>query len=163
MMVGLLLYGYSPGRLLFAALGAGVRGADGLMAVSGLNKPDFRTIGEFRRRHLKALSGLFVQVLKLCQAAGLVKLGHVAVDGTKLKANASRHKAMSYGRMERAEPKLAAEVDAWLRRAAAADRAEDAEYGVERAVTRRRIGWPTRRCGCAHPEAKAAAGGRRLG
>jgi hypothetical protein len=102
------------------------------MAVTGLNKPDFRTIAEFRRRHLAALSDLFVQVLRLCQSAGLVKLGHVAVDGTKLKANASRHKAMSYGRMKTAEPKLQAEVAAWLRQAEAADRAEDAEHGADR-------------------------------
>lgn len=101
------------------------------MAVTGLNKPDFRTIAEFRRRHLAALSALFVQVLRLCQSAGLVKLGHVAVDGTKLKANASRHKAMSYGRMKQAEPKLAAEVAAWLRQAEVADAAEDAAHGVD--------------------------------
>ena len=71
-----------------------------------------------------------MQVLRLCQSAGLVKLGHVAVDGTKLKANASRHKAMSYGRMKEVEPKLAAEVAAWLKKAEAADGAEDAEYGA---------------------------------
>ena len=68
----------------------------------------------FRRRHLKALGDLFVQVLKLCRAAGLVKLGHVALDGTKMQANASLHKAMSYGRMRDTENKLSAEVSAWL-------------------------------------------------
>ncbi len=73
-----------------------------------------------------------MQVLKLCQSAGLVKLGHVAVDGTKLKANASRHKAMSYGRMKQSEAKLAAEVAAWLKAAEAADAAEDAEFGADR-------------------------------
>ena len=78
---------------------------------------DFRTIAEFRKRHLVALSDLFVQVLRLCRAAGLVAFAHVAVDGTKLKANASRHKAMSYGRMKTAKPALAAEVEAWLERA----------------------------------------------
>lgn len=103
-----------------------------MMAVTGLNRPDFRTIAEFRRRHLQAIAGLFVQVLKLCQAAGLVKLGHVAVDGTKLKANASRHKAMSYGRMKTAEPKLAAEVADWLAQAEAADKAEDGQFGADR-------------------------------
>jgi hypothetical protein len=77
------------------------------------------------KRHLKARAGLFPQVLKLCRAAGLVKLGHVALDGTKIKANASRHKAMSYGRMKQTEQRLAAEVQAWLARAAAADAAED--------------------------------------
>jgi hypothetical protein len=102
------------------------------MAVTGLNRPDFRTISDFRKRHLAALSDLFVQVLRLCQAAGLVKLGHVAVDGTKLKANASRHKAMSYGRMKTTEPKLAAEVAAWLAQAEAADKAEDGEHAADR-------------------------------
>jgi hypothetical protein len=70
------------------------------MSIVGLDRPDFRTIADFRKRHLKALSDLFVQVLLLCEKAGLVKLGHVACDGTKMKANASKHKAMSYGRME---------------------------------------------------------------
>ena len=69
------------------------------MAVTGMQRPDFRTISDFRKRHLAALAGLFVQVLRLCRRAGLVKLGHVALDGTKLAANASRHKAMSCGRM----------------------------------------------------------------
>jgi transposase len=132
MMVALLLYGYSRGVYSSRRLAQGCEERVDFMAVTGLNRPDFRTISEFRRRHLAALSGLFVQVLKLCQAAGLVKLGHVAVDGTKLKANASRHKAMSYGRMKTAEPKLAAEVAQWLARAEAADAAEDGEHGAER-------------------------------
>lgn len=129
MMVALLLYGYSRGVYSSRRLAQACEERVDFMAVTGLNRPDFRTISEFRRRHLKALSELFVQVLKLCQAAGLVKLGHVAVDGTKLKANASRHKAMSYGRMKQVEPKLAAEVRAWLDQAEAADLAEDGEHG----------------------------------
>lgn len=132
MMVALLLYGYSRGVYSSRRLGQACEERVDFMAVTGLNKPDFRTIAEFRRRHLGALSELFVQVLRLCQSAGLVKLGHVAVDGTKLKANASRHKAMSYGRMKTTEPKLAAEVEAWLQAAEAQDRAEDAEHGAER-------------------------------
>lgn len=131
MMVALLLYGYSRGVYSSRRLAQACEERMDFIAVTGLNKPDFRTIAEFRRRHLKALSDLFVQVLKLCQSAGLVKLGHVAVDGTKLKANASRHKAMSYGRMRTAEPKLAAEVAAWLKTAEAQDRAEDAEHGAD--------------------------------
>jgi transposase len=131
MMVALLLYAYSRGVYSSRRIAQACEERVDFMAVTGLNKPDFRTISEFRRRHLAALAGLFAQVLKLCQAAGLVKLGHVAVDGTKLKANASRHKAMSYGRMKQAEPKLKAEVEAWLRQAEAADRAEDAEHGAE--------------------------------
>src|SRR5271166_5750377 len=99
------------------------------MAVTGLSHPDFRTISEFRKRHLGALSGLFVQVLGLCRKAGLVKLGHVALDGTKIKANASKHKAMSYGRMRGAEEKLAAEVAGWMKKAAAQDAAEDRQHG----------------------------------
>ena len=114
MMTALLLYGYSRGVYSSRRLAQACEERVDFMAVTGLNKPDFRTISEFRRRHLTALSDLFVQVLRLCQSAGLVKLGHVAVDGTKLKANASRHKAMSYGRMKTAEPKLAAEVAAWM-------------------------------------------------
>ena len=110
MMVALLLYGYSRGVYSSRRLAQACEERVDFMAVTGLNRPDFRTVSDFRRRHLGALSDLFVQVLRLCQAAGLVKLGHVAVDGTKLKANASRHKAMSYGRMKQVEPKLAAEA-----------------------------------------------------
>lgn len=132
MMVALLLYGYSRGVYSSRRLSQACEERVDFMAVAGLNRPDFRTISEFRRRHLKALSELFVQVLRLCQAAGLVTLGHVAVDGTKLKANASRHKAMSYGRMKTAEPKLAAEVAAWMAAAETADAAEDAEHGWQR-------------------------------
>jgi transposase len=130
MMVALLLYGYARGVYSSRRLAQACEERVDFMAVTGLNKPDFRTISEFRRRHLKALSGLFVQVLQLCQSAGLVKLGHVAVDGTKVKANASRHKAMSYGRMKQVEPKLAAEVADWLRKAESADAAEDVEHGA---------------------------------
>ena len=131
MMVALLLYGYSRGVYASRRLAQACEERVDFMAVTGLNKPDFRTISEFRRRHLQALSELFVQVLRLCQSAGLVQLGHVAVDGTKLKANASRHKAMSYGRMKQSEPKLAAEVEAWLKAAEAQDAADDAEFGAD--------------------------------
>jgi hypothetical protein len=89
-------------------------------------------LSEFRRRHLKALGGLFVQVLKLAEKAGLVKLGHVALDGTKIRANASKHKAMSYDRMKKRQAELAAEVDHWLQAAEAADREEDALHGDRR-------------------------------
>ena len=131
MMVALLLYGYSRGVYSSRRLAQACEERVDFMAVTGMNRPDFRTISQFRQRHLQALSALFVQVLRLCQAAGLVKLGHVAVDGTKVKANASRHKAMSYGHMKQAEPKLASQVAAWLREAQAADRAEDAEHGAD--------------------------------
>jgi Transposase DDE domain len=100
--------------------------------VTALDRPDFRTVSEFRRRHLAALADLFVQVLALCRRAGLVGLGHVAVDGTKLRANASKHKAMSYGRMGPAEAELAAEVEGWLAQAEGTDAAEDAALGAGR-------------------------------
>ncbi len=132
MMVALLLYGYSRGVCSSRQLARACEERVDFMAVTGLNKPDFRTISEFRRRHLAALSALFLQVLRLCRQAGLVRLGHVAIDGTKLKANASRHKAMSYGRMKQAEAKLAAEIAGWLGQAERADRAEDAEHGADR-------------------------------
>jgi hypothetical protein len=95
--------------------------------------PDHSTISEFRRRHLSALAELFQQALQLCQKAGLVKLGHVAIDGTKIQANASKHKAMSYGRMGEAEQKLRAEVEQLLKRAEETDAAEDARFGVGQA------------------------------
>jgi hypothetical protein len=102
-----------------------------MMIVAG-DPPDFRTISAFRRRHLKALAALFVQVLQLAEKAGLVKLGHVALDGTKIKANASKHKAMSYDRMKKREAELAAEVDRWLKAADAADAEEDRLHGTKR-------------------------------
>ena len=132
MLVALLLYGYSRGLYSSRQLARACEERVDVMAVTGLNRPDFRTISDFRKRHLAALSDLFVQVLRLCRAAELVGLGHVAVDGTKLRANASRHKAMSYQHMLRQEAKLAAEVQSWLERAEAADAAEDAEHGPER-------------------------------
>ena len=126
MLVALLLYGYSRGIYSSRQLARACEERVDVMAVTGLNKPDFRTGSDFRKRHLPALQQLFVQVLRLCQAAGLVRLGHVAVDGTKLRANASKHKAMSYKHMVSQEPRLAAEVASWLDQA---DAAEDAELG----------------------------------
>lgn len=132
MMTALLLHGYASGIYSSRRIArAAVERADFMMIVAG-DPPDFRTISEFRRRHLKALAGLFVQVLKLAEKAGLVKLGHVALDGTKIKANASKHKAMSYERMKKREAELAAEVERWLKAAAAADAEEDKLYGSKR-------------------------------
>src|ERR687898_3485786 len=102
------------------------------MMIVALDPPDFRTVSDFRKRHLKALSELFVQVLQVAQTAGLVGLGHVALDGTKLRANASKHKAMSYARMGPAEAELAADVEGWLAQAEGADAAEDATLGADR-------------------------------
>jgi len=132
MMTALLLHGYASGLYSSRRLAkAAVERADFMMIVAG-DPPDFRTISEFRKRHLPALAGLFVQVLKLAQKAGLVKLGHVALDGTKIKANASKHKAMSYEHMKKREAELAAEVDRWLEAAEAADAQEDKLYGSKR-------------------------------
>jgi transposase len=131
MLVALLLYGYSRGIYSSRQLARACEERVDMMAVTGLNKPDFRTISTFQRRHLVVLRGRFVQVLRLCQTVGLVKLGHVAVDGTKLRANASRHKAMSYKRMAEQERSLEAEVKAWLDQAQAADAAEDAQHGAD--------------------------------
>jgi transposase len=132
MMVALLLYAYSRGVYSSRRIAQACEERVDFMAVTALNRPDFRTIAAFRQRHLKALGDLFIQVLKLCRAAGLVKLGHVALDGTKVQANASVHKAMSYGRMREAEKKLTAEVAAWFARAEASDGAEDREHGAAR-------------------------------
>ena len=132
MMVALLLYGYSRGVYSSRRVERACEERVDFMAVTAMNRPDFRTIAEFRRRHLQALGALFVQVLQLCRAAGLAKLGHVALDGTKVAANASKHKAMSYGRMREAEAKLAAEVAAWFARAEAVDAEEDRVHGAER-------------------------------
>jgi transposase len=132
MLVALLLYGHSRGLYSSRQLARACEERVDVMAVTGLNRPDFRTISDFRKRHLAALGDLFVQVLRLCRAAGLVRLGHVAIDGTKLRANANRNRAMSYGRMAAAEAKLAAEVAAWFARAEAADLAEDTAHGSDR-------------------------------
>jgi len=132
MMTALLLNAYASGVYGSRRIARASRErADFMMIVAG-DAPDFRTISEFRRRHLEALSGLFVQVLRLAEKAGLVKLGHVSLDGTKIKANASRHKAMSYAYMKKREAALKAEVDRWLAAAEAADREEDRLYGEKR-------------------------------
>src|SRR5215470_8168737 len=132
LMTALLLHGYASGIYSSRRIAkSAVERADFMMIVAG-DPPDFRTISEFRRRHLKALAVLFVQVLKLAEKAGLVKLGHVALDGTKIKANASKHKAMSYDRMKKREAELQAEVDRWLKAAEAADAEEDKLYGDRR-------------------------------
>jgi transposase len=132
MMVALLLYAYSRGVYSSRRIAQACEERVDFMAVTAMNQPDFRTIAKFRQRHLKALSDLFVQVLKLCRAAGLVKLGHVALDGSKVQANASVHKAMSYGRMLETEKRLTAAVLAWFARAEATDAEEDRTHGSDR-------------------------------
>ncbi len=130
MMTALLLYGYCSGLYSSRRIARACRERTDFMMIVALDAPDFRTISDFRKRHLGALQGLFVQVLRLCETAGLVKLGHVALDGTKIKANASKHKAMSYQRMVKREQELDAEVGRWLEAAEAADAEEDAKFGA---------------------------------
>jgi transposase len=132
MMVAVLLYSYCCGIYSSRRIAKACRERVDFMSIAALDPPDFRTISDFRKRHLKTLSELFVQVLKLCEKAGLVKLGHVALDGTKIKANASKHKAMSYERMEARATELEAEVAKWLSAAEAADAEEDKTHGQDK-------------------------------
>jgi transposase len=125
MMVALLLHSYASGLYSSRRIAKACRERTDFIMIAALDPPDFRTISDFRKRHLRALAALFLQVLKLCEKAGLVKLGHVALDGTKIKANASKHKAMSYERMKKREAELQAEVDRMLAAAEAADAQED--------------------------------------
>jgi len=131
LMTGLLLYAYCLGTPSSRKIARLCERDLGYRIVSADQQPNFHTISEFRRIHLKALNGLFVQVLHLAREAGLVKLGHVAVDGTKVKANASKHKAMSYARMCEKEAQYAKEVAGLLKRAQETDEAEDREYGSD--------------------------------
>jgi len=128
MMVAMLLYAYTQGVFSSRKIAKACIERMDFAAVTGFQKPDFRTISLFRRRHLQALAGLFQQVLVLCRAAGLVTLGHVALDGTKVKANASKHKAMSYDRMEKAENEFAEVVKGWLDQAEITDLGEDSRF-----------------------------------
>ena len=132
MMVSLLQYGYCRGVYSSRGLERGCAERVDFMAVTGMARPDHSTIAEFRKRHREALARLFVQVLQLCEEAKLVKLGHVALDGTKVKANASKHRAMSYKRMKEQEPRLAAEVKRWLDEADRVDAEEDEKYGKDK-------------------------------
>lgn len=132
MMVTLLLYAYCTGKPSSRKIERATYEDVAYRVLAGDQHPDHDSIAAFRQRHLRALAGLFVQVLQLCEAAGLVKLGHVVLDGTKIKANASKHKAMSYERMCAKEKELEAEVARLLEQAQQVDAAEDAEYGTGR-------------------------------
>jgi transposase len=132
MLVKVLFYAYAVGIPASRQIARELEEDVAFRVLAANQQPDFRTISDFRQQHLAALTGLFVQVLKLCQRAGLVTLGHIALDGTKLQANASKHKAMSYERMVNEEARLQAEVDALLHAADAADTQDDATYGPDR-------------------------------
>ncbi|MGB5241029.1 MAG: IS1182 family transposase [Prochlorococcaceae cyanobacterium] len=129
MMVVLLLYAYCVGLPSSRRIEKACWEDAAFRVLTGNQQPDHSRISDFRRRHLDALTGLFVQVLRLCQKAGLVSLGQVALDGTKVKAHASKHKAMSHERMLKSEKQLEAEMRALLRKAELLDAQEDGHYG----------------------------------
>lgn len=129
MMTGLILYGYCSGVFSSRKIERGTHEDVAFRVLAGGAHPHFTTINEFRLVHREALGGLFTQVLTLCSRAGLRTLGHVSLDGSKVQANASKHKAMSYGRMKSDEKRLAEEVEGLLRRAEEVDAREDAELG----------------------------------
>jgi transposase len=129
MMMALLVYAYAVGLFSSRRIARATYEDVAFRVLAGGEHPHFTTVNQFRLDHREALAGLFVQVLRLCKRAGLVKLGHVAFDGTKVLANASKHKAMSYKRMQEDEKRLEAEVKTLLAKADEADRAEDAQYG----------------------------------
>jgi transposase len=129
MMVALLLYGYCVGVPSSRKIEKKTYEDVAFRVIAGGAQPDHSSVSEFRRVHLNALADLFVQVLRLCQAAGMVKLGHVSLDGTKVKANASKHKAMSYERMQKDEQRLKEKVADLLKQAERADAEEDAAHG----------------------------------
>ena len=132
MMVTLLLYSYSVGVFSSRKIAAASERNLAFLAIVGRDRPDFRTISDFRKRHLDSLSELFVQVLQIAGVAGLVKLGNIAIDGSKFRANASRHKAMSYGYMQKEVVRLREEIASLLGRAEQTDAEQDAALGSRR-------------------------------
>jgi transposase/predicted transcriptional regulator len=139
MMVKVLVYGYATGVFSSRKIARKLHEDVAFRVLAASNFPAHRTIRDFRAFHLKELSELFVQVVRLAREMGLVKLGTIAVDGTKVKANASRHKAMSYGHMLKAEAELKAQIDALLNKARAADEAEknEPELDIPAEIARR--------------------------
>lgn len=129
LLLTVLVYGYSVGVFSSRKLAARCETDVAFRVLSGGECPDFRTLADFRKRHLAAMEHLFLEVLRLCREAGLLAVGHLSLDGSKYQANASKHKAMSYGRIQDTEARLAAEIKALLERAARQDQAEDDEHG----------------------------------
>jgi hypothetical protein len=132
MLTALLLYGYCVGVRSSRRIEGATWRDVAFRVIAGDHHPDHTVISEFRRVHLTALGGLFLETVRLAQHAGLVRLGQVALDGTKMRANASKHKAMSHGRMRKTESELRAEIARLLAEAEATDRAEDELHGVGR-------------------------------
>jgi transposase len=131
MMVKVLIYGYASGVFSSRKIARKLREDVAFRVLSANNFPAHRTIREFRQLHLEEFSALFVQVVKLAQEAGLVRLGRVGIDGTKIKANASKHKAMSYGRMQDEEMRLQREIAGLLKQAEAQDQADEERCGPD--------------------------------
>ena len=164
MMVRVLLYGYATGVYSSRKMQSKTYDDVAFRFLSADEHPDHSTLAEFRKRHLTALAGLFLQALQLCAKAGLVKLGHVAIDGTKIKASASKHKAMSYGRMSETEQRLQQEVEALLKQAEKTEEDPAGQGGVGkgscgkgRAGTRRRRSQACRSQGKGREDGQEAA------
>jgi len=132
LMTKLLVYGYCTGVFSSRKIQKRIQEDIPFKVLAAGNEPDFRTISDFRKIHLKALQGLFEQVLEIALETGTVQLGKVSLDGTKVKANASKHKAMSYGRMKEKQQQLKQEVEQLLAQAEAADAEEDQRHGSQR-------------------------------
>src|ERR1700680_4861004 len=132
MMTKILLYGYCVGVFSSRRIQKRLVEDVAFRVLAAGNQPDFRTIADFRKLHLQALEELFQQMLRLTLETGMMKLGRVALDGSKVKGNASKHKAMSYGRMKESEKQLREEVRKLLKQAEAADKEEDSRYGRNR-------------------------------
>jgi transposase len=129
MMVALLLHAYSQGVYSSRRIARGCEERFDFAAVTGMQRPDFRAIGDFRKRHSRALQGMFVYALRLCREAGVAKLGQVALQPAPAKPKI-KTRALGYARMVEAEPKLAAEVAGWLKTAGQMDRADDRAHGA---------------------------------
>jgi hypothetical protein len=132
MMVCLLLYAYCVGVFASRKIAWACERNLAFMAIVGQERPDFRTISDFRKQHLEAFKEVFVQVVRVAGAAGLVKLGNVSTDGTKMPGNASRHKAMSYGYMKKEVERLREDIEALVTQAYQQDEAEEATLGSRR-------------------------------
>ena len=132
LMTKLLVYGYCTGVFSSRKIAKRLREDIPFKVLAAGNEPDFRTISDFRKIHLEALPGLFEQVLHIAMEAGAVRLGRVSLDGTKIKANASKHKAMSYGRMLDKQKQLKEEVQQLLAQAEAADQEDNGRHGNRR-------------------------------
>jgi transposase len=148
MMTKILIYGYCVGVFSSRRMQKKLSEDVGFRVLAAGNQPDFRTISDFRKQHLGALQGLFDQVLQIALQAGTMKLGRVVLDGSKVKANASKHRAMSYGRMQEDEKRLKEEVKRLLEQAEATDAEEDTRHGRDRTgeelpaeLTRRETRW----------------------